>query len=540
MSTSNGNGKALRFAALIRVSTEKQADRGESLRTQDKQITSTVETLGGQVAVRYAGQEHGTPDWERKQLTKLLEDAAKPSRPFDAVIVADATRWSRDNVQSKEGLKVLRDARVRFFVLGSEYDLFNDEHRLFLGLTAEIGEYHAASQRKKSLINRIERARRGIPTAGKVPFGRKFNAKTETWSIDPAKQALIAEVAERYLRGERLRDLATEKGMNHSNLCKTFRYGCGTEWGLEFHAEDLAIHETVSFTVPRLLDEKVVKAVQRKLLAKRTRENGHPKTEYLLRGKIFCLGCGYLLTPQWNPGGRIYYRHPMMEQKRHCPYKPKPWVRSARIEEKVIQMLFNMFGNPTAIERAVKAAIPDCDQAVRRQQSLQEDLAKIGKARDRVLGMIEKDLLTDDQAEKKLQELKDREGILQEELTKLADTLADVPTQEVLQCYVEKCQRSIFVLDDNGNEYLGGNELQTWLAMTEEEKRALVCAVFDAPLADGTPSGVYIYPLTSGPDGRPVWGFKMRGRLEFEAVMENTRKQRTRSKKGAVDVRARR
>jgi site-specific DNA recombinase len=116
----------LRFAPLIRVSTESQATRGESLRTQTTQITQYVKSLNGIIpdnCWKYSGQEHATPEQERAKLSKLLEDSAKGK--FDAVIVCDASRWSRDNRKSKEGLQILRNNGVKFFVGTMEYDLFN-------------------------------------------------------------------------------------------------------------------------------------------------------------------------------------------------------------------------------------------------------------------------------------------------------------------------------------------------------------------------------------------------------------------------------
>jgi DNA invertase Pin-like site-specific DNA recombinase len=92
-----------------------------------------------------------------------LTDAEKRQRPFDAVIVADVSRWSRDNVGSAKGLELLRDAGVRFFVLTTEYDLFNPEQRMFLALNAVIGAYNAHTQTKKSVENKIARAKRGTP-----------------------------------------------------------------------------------------------------------------------------------------------------------------------------------------------------------------------------------------------------------------------------------------------------------------------------------------------------------------------------------------
>ena len=48
--------KKLKFAALIRVSTEKQEKEGESLRTQKTEIENAMKQLGGIVAEWYGGQ----------------------------------------------------------------------------------------------------------------------------------------------------------------------------------------------------------------------------------------------------------------------------------------------------------------------------------------------------------------------------------------------------------------------------------------------------------------------------------------------------
>ena len=127
----------MRFGALVRVSTEKQAHRGESLRTQRSQIEAAVKSMedGSTIEVWYGGQEHATSGpWERQQLELLMTDAQ--ARRFDAVICADATRWSRDNVRSDNRLEQLRESGVRFFVLTKEYDLHSEQDRMFLRFTA--------------------------------------------------------------------------------------------------------------------------------------------------------------------------------------------------------------------------------------------------------------------------------------------------------------------------------------------------------------------------------------------------------------------
>jgi DNA invertase Pin-like site-specific DNA recombinase len=217
----------LRFAALTRVSTEAQERRGDSLRTQRSSIDRDVAKLGGKVVASYGGQEHGTPGFEKKEITRLLTDAAKGR--FNAFICAYADRWSRDNQQSKAGLEVFRKHGVRFFVGASEHDLFDPQHRFILGMSAEVGEFIARQQSKKSLEVRIERAKNGRPTAGKLPYGRTYDPKTG-WTVDPVKQRLIAEIAGRLIAGESLNRLSTEYQVSHSNLSKTLRLHCGATW----------------------------------------------------------------------------------------------------------------------------------------------------------------------------------------------------------------------------------------------------------------------------------------------------------------------
>lgn len=489
----SANGKPLRFAALIRVSTEKQAQKGESLRTQATQLDRAVEALRGKVVTRYAGQEHATAGWERQQLNKLLADAAKKTRPFDAVIVADPSRWSRDNVASETGLQALRDNGVRFFVLGTEYNLFDPHALLFLGLSTQIGAFQARTQNQKSILNRIERAKRGIPTGGKLPYGRIW--ENGLWRVDPDKLAMIVEVAERYLKGESLTHLAREFRQNHSNLCKILRERCGDKWELTFDAPDLGISERVTMIVPRLLPEKTIHALKHRLEGNRTYLHGNPKHEYLLAGRVFCANCGYSLFGQTNRQGHRYYRHAHTERARKCSLTPRPWVRADAIEWAVARKLFDLRGNPAEIERAVKRATPDADRLLKQRERVAADLGKIEKARNRLLSLIERDAITDAQAESKLLELKDREDVSRTEMDRLAVSLANVPDEAEIRLFTEvEPDGGIFVYDQHGEAHPGGNDLCTWLGMTTEDRQSLIASVFDAPLPDGRPAGVYLTP----------------------------------------------
>jgi DNA invertase Pin-like site-specific DNA recombinase len=513
MSTSNG--KPLRFAALPRVSTVRQEQQGESLRTQRADIERDVARLGGSIVVWYGGQEHGTPGWEKQQLGRLLRDATKGK--FDALMVTHTDRWSRDNAQNKEGLEVFRSHGIRFFVGTMEMNLFDPQHCFILGMSAEVGEFIASQQSKKSIENKIARARRGVPSNGRLPFGRTFDKDTEQWGIDPAKQHVIAEIARRYVAGERLLKLADEFGFAHSPLIRLLKNRCGSEWTVEFNSPRLNIREKVTVRIPPLLDDATIKAVRERLIANRTYLHRTTPKKHLLAGHIFCAACGYAMFVQAHRSTLRYYRHAHTRRCRHCPLRPKPCIRADAIEEAVLSELFQLCGNPAMIERAVKAAIPDCDALLEKQQRLGADLDKVSKSRERLLSLIVKGTITDAQAEKQLGALKQREDVLKAEFDAVKSTLAEVPDADTLRVYVQQDGNSIFLLGDDGEMYAGGNTLGTWLMFMDDDhaqdRRDLIKGAFGRCLPDGKPAGVYLTPAGGARHGPKTFTYELRGRL---------------------------
>lgn len=517
---SKNSSKQIRFAVLIRVSTEKQEKQGESLRTQQAQITQAVEQLGGRIVVTFAGQEHATAGYEREQVQTLLKEAARKPCKFDAIMVADPTRWSRDNVASENGLEILRTNGIRFFSLSQEFDLFDPSPRLYLALSTTFGAYHARIQKQKSLLNRIERAKRGIPTCGKFPYGRSYDRKTNKWVVDAEKQKLIVEVAERYLAGEQMPALAQEYGVNHASLHKTLTRRSGADWEINFDSDDLNIHEVVKFKIPPLLSEKTIRAVRQKAEANRTYLHGQPKYEYLLSGMIFCAECGYAMFGQTNHGGRRYYRHAHTERAKECPLNPRPWVRAEVIEYSVFYHLFDSFGNPQGVERAIERATPKMDllrKFEEHRKQFEVKLKKIEAARARLQRALTQDLLPEADIFNELKKLKDEELKERSILDALMEQMGHLPTPEEIRTQAGRVSASF------RSEQLRANTRRSvWMDhfardyedMTSDDKRHLAREVFDGVGPDGRPYGVYLECLPDQAKFRKKkHRFELRGRL---------------------------
>src|SRR5262249_43066433 len=153
---------------------------------------------------------------------------------------------------------------------------------------------------------------------------------------------------------------------------------------------------------------------------------------------------------------------------------------------------------------------------------------------DRLLDLVAKDAITVEQAEAQLRGLRQREGVLRKELDRLDVALADIPSGDTINRYVEQIGRVIVVYDDQGHNYAGGNDVMSFMVMSQEDKKRLVNAVFDGAMVDGRPAGVYVYPDDGGEGGasgngkgpsRPrkpkKWKFTIRGRLDFELLVSD-------------------
>lgn len=490
----------LRFAPLVRVSTEKQDNKGESLRTQTNQVTAYVKALGGVIPEgcwRYSGQEHATPDFERKKLAQLLHDAGKGL--FDAVIVVDASRWSRDNKKSKEGLEVLRTRGIRFFVGTTEYDLFSPEQAFFLGMAAEIGEFQARQQKQKSIINRLSRAKRGLPTCGKLPFARTFDKKTETWGLDEIKASMIRQAASRYLAGESMPNIALSLNMNHSNLWKVLTKRAGDTWELHFEDKGNKIDESITLKIPRLLDEETILAIQSKGEGNKTYSHGSIKHHYVLSRMIFCECCGYALMPQTNHNGKQYYRHPRI-RKPEC--NMSKWVPASQVDPAVLANLVSTFGDVERIEQAIQRAIPNHSKIEALRQEYDDHngrLADTEKERDNLVRLAAKGLLSDEEIEKQMGEVRAKIVAITERMTAIESQTAGQPTAKQVRKRAGIAERIL-------KHVLTSPEALE--SMPFERARKLAETIFGGKDREGKRLGVYV---SSTDDETRPWRFEIRG-----------------------------
>jgi hypothetical protein len=391
--------------------------------------------------------------------------------------------------------------------------LTNPDHVLFLDLSAAIGKFHADNQTKKSLLNRIARAKRGLPSGGPLPFGRTFtwadDRSSGTWGVDEDGQRLIADVAARYLAGATLFDLAAEYGTSDAQLGYLLRHRCGPTWTQTFSAPKLGIAETVVETaVPPLLDDDTIRKVGRLLDHRKKRVRRPPVRDnfYLLGGKVFCPYCGYAYTGQARSrDGVLLYRHCFDAKRRlrKCTVgRPEPWVRAEILEQAVVRDLLSLLGNPAALLASVQAALPDTSAEASNRDNLEGRLAEVNRETANLERAIGKGLVSDDEAASEVGRLRERKAHLQGLLDRVNDVLADTPSPEELQRWL-------------GRFHLDAEELTY---VKQRNAIDLIAAAFPAGdrMPDDSPVGVYLH--TSVGVTPRQYSYQLRGRLLPDAV----------------------
>ena len=477
--------KKLRFAPLIRVSTERQQNRGESLGTQTRQIQQYVELLGGEIPENcraYSGQEHATGEWERKKLDALLRDSAKGF--FDAVIVTDPTRWSRDNRKSKEGLEILKNNGIKFFIGSAEYDLYSPDHSFILGISCEFAELQAKTQTIKSTIARIDRAKRNVPTGGALPFGRTFNKRTEEWGIDKEKKRLVERAAKAYLEGENLKEISKKENIDYSTLLKNLQTRCGDTWMLVFDVPKLNIYEEVQMKIPRLLDESTIQAVRERAESNKTVTHGQYKNKYLLSRMVICGHCGEALSGQTDTSKNFSY--PKYRHRSVSKCKAFTGIMATDIENAVFSLVFRALGDKKKIEEAAYAAIPDLKEIENTEANLDDAKKKIAEIQKKMKILMQKiasELISDEDVAPIRKDFKEREVLLEADIVKYEGFLERLPQKEQIERTAQLMAR---VEESYSRSVHRLNE------MNFEEKRRLMELVFAGKGIDGKRNGIYV------------------------------------------------
>lgn len=507
-----------RVVGYCRTSSEAQRDN-TSIPVQKGDIERYATGKGWTFLRHYVDEsKSGSRIEGRDQFQKLMKDAANGE--FNAVLVYDMTRFSRKGLDMLTTAETLKTAfGVRVLDTKGSYDSFDAGRIVVNFVNAGVAEDERVRILGRFKKGKVQRAQEGQPVSSVRPFGRLWDGKTKTWSIDEGKREFIESVASRYLKGESLEKIAQEAGVNYPQLLLTLKTRCGDTWDQRVRCKELGMDELIVTPVPRLLPEDVILAVRARSVANKKYHRGaHHKNTYLLAGSVLCPLCGGNLCGQVHHGIRWYRHNSRAQIAQGCPARCVR-VEAGPLEDAVYRDLFALFGNPAAVQRAVEAATPDrgkVEEQQRRRRAAEAGLSKVRAKQARVVDAIADGTLTHLQAKGTLDTLTAQEALLRVELDSVKASLANTPTPEQVQAagvWVSGVFRR-YAPPRLSLDLMAANS--DFDGLSPEDARELCGLVFGGLTAEGKRRGVYVEPASTqtgkGARGRG-WKFKIVGRL---------------------------
>lgn len=335
-----------------RVSTDEQAERGYSLRSQVERLETYCNHKGYNILGRFQ-DDFSAKTFQRPEFKKLLLYVKANRNKIDYLLFVKWDRFSRDASEALTMIKTLRKLGVECVAIDQPIDITIPESKLMLALFLTSPEVEN-DRRALNIADGMRRAKKEGRWVATAPLGYKYSRDSGNRPIlvKTEKAALIEEIFMKYATGtftkEELRKEYNRKGIRlthgafHS-LFHNYVY-CGIIYipASKSNPEQLikGVHEPI-------ISKEVFDRVQSVALAK-GKVKSKPKKEIPqlpLKGYLVCDFCGGNLTGSRSKGhgGLYYYYHcqPGCKNRFRADIALQDflnWLQSIKVEPDIVEV----------------------------------------------------------------------------------------------------------------------------------------------------------------------------------------------------------
>ena len=379
----------------VRVSTRRQAKHDISLPEQERQIRAHAALRGMTVTHVYVEAGATGRNDRRPALQKMMDDARKPERPFEAVLIWNFSRFFRDDFDFERYRRELDEVGVRLESITqpvSEGPAGNLTRRVTTVVDAYQSEVNAENVKMAMAAN----AGRGFWNGSKPPFGyrteivaRLDKKDKKKLAIDDSEAEIVRLIFDLYL--ERFGNvgksgvIAITAELNHRHLTirgKPFRTATvhdilrrSTYRGTHFYnvtdsrtGKPRPNHEWVPVEVPAIISEDDFDKVRAKLA------RNHPKvtpgrtvnSPTLTAGLAKCgsPGCGSGMILRTGKSGQ--YRYLICSRKRTISLDacPSTSITMDVVDDVVLTTIEQKVLAPARLKALLGAVLSRTDEAV--------------------------------------------------------------------------------------------------------------------------------------------------------------------------------
>ena len=375
--------KAIIYA---RVSTEMQ-EEGRSLEFQIRKCEDFCKYNNYTVKEVIQDVESGGND-NREGFLRLQKEIKKKS--FDVLVVYESSRISRITLTMLNFVLELQKSDIKFISISqSEINTTTPSGMLFFQIFAVLADYERKQISMRVKSNKWARAKAGIWQGGNVPIGYKKIGKEIV--IDEDTKEDVIGIFNPYLATKSLKETAKILGRNISSI----------KWILqnEFYIGNLMygrkqndintgivkVNKEIKIfkgNHPALIDEDIFREAQQQMLFKQRYTRIEDK--YLFTGLIEC-----------TCGGKLYTNAPNYR----CE-KCKKAITRNKAEKFIINKLLHLK------ELEFLNSKPNLEKYENDKKSCETQINKLYKEREKYISLYTKDLISEEELEKRLNEIK--------------------------------------------------------------------------------------------------------------------------------------
>ena len=375
--------KAIIYA---RVSTEMQ-EEGRSLEFQIRKCEDFCKMSDYKLKEVIQDVESGGNN-NREGFIKLQQEIKKKS--FDVLVVYESSRISRIILTTLNFILELQKSDIKFVSISQpEINTTTPTGMLFFQIFAVLADYEIKQISMRVKSNKWARAKAGIWQGGNVPIGYKKIGKEIV--IDEDTKEDVIGIFNTYLATKSLKETAKILGRNISSI----------KWILqnEFYIGNLMygrkqndintgivkVNKEIKIfkgNHPALIDEDIFREAQQQMLFKQRYTRIEDK--YLFTGLIEC-----------TCGGKLYTNAPNYR----CE-KCKKAITRNKAEKFIINKLLHLK------ELEFLNSKPNLEKYENDKKSCKTQINKLYKEREKYISLYTKDLISEEELEKRLNEIK--------------------------------------------------------------------------------------------------------------------------------------
>lgn len=315
-------------AAYIRVSTDEQADKGNSLNEQKERLSAYCKAMGWDQPVFYIDEGYSAKDLRRPAIQKLINDVKQ--NKIKILLTSKLDRFARNLLDLLQTIELLTDHNCSYVSSSENFDTSTAVGRMtlqLLGTFAEFERERISERVKDNMLSLAKNTDRAITQAcygydvidGKYQIN-EAEAKGVKYMFELGEQGhghrMVAKMMNDHgyitKRGKMWDQVNIKRLMKNEAIIGTLVYNKRSTKGRKVKIRDEADWVIKENNHPAIISKELFERVQEIMSARSTAGKHADNETYLLTGLLKCGHCKSNMkgmTSRHQQNKYVYYRY---------------------------------------------------------------------------------------------------------------------------------------------------------------------------------------------------------------------------------------